>query len=134
MARLVCGCEVGAAARHAPVPQAAAVGATEVEFIATAHLSEIAKTATYTDAYAESNGFLTLLSDGEHLTGAHALGPEVGEWLQQVTLAIRARVSLEVLRDTNRSFPNFSEIHAAALKALGQQIAAAGSAVSVGSR
>ena len=66
----------------------------------------------------KSNGFLTLLSDGERLTGAYALGPEAGEWLQQATLAIRARVPLEVLRDTIQPFPSFSEIHAAALKAL----------------
>ena len=86
-------------------------------------VSEVAKTATYTHAYAESNGFLTLLSDGEHLTGAYALGPEAGEWLQQATLAIRARVPLEVLRDTIQPFPSFSEIHAAALKALRHEIA-----------
>ena len=36
----------------------------------------------YTRAYAVSNGHLTLLSDGERLTGAHALGPEAGEWLK----------------------------------------------------
>src|ERR671910_2419117 len=46
-------------------PQAAAVGATEGAFSATALVSEGAKTATYTRAYAESNGFLTLLSDGD---------------------------------------------------------------------
>ena len=85
--------------------------------------SEVAKTATYTHAYAESNGFLTLLSDGERLTGAYALGPEAGEWLQQATLAIRARVPLDVLRDTIQPFPSFSEIHAAALKALRREIA-----------
>jgi dihydrolipoamide dehydrogenase len=106
-------------------PQAAAVGATEAEFTATARLSEIAKTATYTHAYAETNGFLTLLSDGQHLTGAYGLGPEAGEWLQQATVAIRARVALEVLRDTIQPFPSFSEIHAAALKALRHQIVAA---------
>jgi dihydrolipoamide dehydrogenase len=104
-------------------PQAAAVGATEAPFSGTARLTEIAKTATYTHAYAESNGFLTLLSDGEQLTGAYALGPEAGEWLQQATLAIRARVSLEVLRDTIQPFPSFSEIHAAAVKALRNEIA-----------
>ena len=72
-------------------PQAAAVGATEARFSATVLLRDVAKTAAYTRAYAESNGYLTLLSDGERLTGAHALGPEAGEWLQQATLAIRAR-------------------------------------------
>ena len=99
-------------------PQAAAAGATEAPFSATALVSEVAKTATYTRAYAESNGFLTVLSDGERLTGAYALGPEAGEWLQQATLAIRARVPLDVLLDTIQPFPTFSEIYLAALKAL----------------
>jgi len=106
-------------------PQAAAVGATEAPFSATTLVSEVAKTATYTHAYAESNGFLTLLSDGERLTGAYALGPEAGEWLQQATLAIRARVSLDVLRDTIQPFPTFSEIYLAALKTLHNEIGAA---------
>jgi pyruvate/2-oxoglutarate dehydrogenase complex dihydrolipoamide dehydrogenase (E3) component len=99
-------------------PQAASVGATDAPFSATARLAEVAKTATYTHAYAESNGFLTLLSDGERLTGAYALGPDAGEWLQQVTLAIRAGVPLGVLRDTIQPFPTFSEIIPAALKPL----------------
>jgi dihydrolipoamide dehydrogenase len=99
-------------------PQAAAVGATEGRFGATMRLAEVAKTATYTRAYAESNGYLTLLSDGERLTGAHALGPEAGEWLQQATLAIRARVPLAVLIDTIQPFPTFSEVYLGALKAL----------------
>ena len=90
-------------------PQAAAVGATEAAFSATVPVSEVAKTATYTRAYAESNGFLTLFSDGEQLTGAYALGPEAGEWLQQATLAIRAGVALDVLADTIQPFPTFSE-------------------------
>jgi len=106
-------------------PQAAAVGATEARFNATAPVSEVAKTATYTRAYAENNGFLTLLSDGDRLTGAYALGPEAGEWLQQATLAIRARVPVEVLRDTIQPFPTFSEIYVAALKALHGEITGA---------
>jgi dihydrolipoamide dehydrogenase len=105
-------------------PQAASVGATEARFTATAAVSEVAKTATYTQAYAESNGFLTLLSDGERLTGAYALGPEAGEWMQQATLAIRARVPLDVLQDTIQPFPTFSEIYVAALKALRRELAA----------
>ena len=76
-------------------------------------------------AYAESNGFLTLLSDGERLTGAYALGPEAGEWMQQATLAIRARVPLEVLRDTIQPFPTFAEIFVEALAGLGARVAAA---------
>jgi dihydrolipoamide dehydrogenase len=114
-------------------PQAAACGATEGPFSATAALSENSRTATYTTAYAESNGFLTLLSDGERLTGAYALGPEAGEWLAQATLAIRARVPLAVLRDTIQPFPSFSEIHAAALKALHRNVIAARRPIETGS-
>jgi dihydrolipoamide dehydrogenase len=105
-------------------PAAGAVGATEARFNGTARVSEVAKTATYTRAYAESNGFLTLLSDGHRLTGAYALGPEAGEWLQQATLAIRARVPLDVLIDTIQPFPTFSEIYFGALKALRAETAA----------
>jgi pyruvate/2-oxoglutarate dehydrogenase complex dihydrolipoamide dehydrogenase (E3) component len=104
-------------------PQAGAVGATEAQYSGTAPLSEVPKTATYTHKYAESNGFLTLLSDGERLTGAYALGPEAGEWLQQATLAIRARVPVAVLSDTIQPFPSFSGIYNAALNALQMQIA-----------
>ncbi|HEV3135204.1 MAG TPA: NAD(P)/FAD-dependent oxidoreductase [Acidimicrobiia bacterium] len=104
-------------------PQAAAVGAVEAEYSATALLSDVPKTATYTHAYAESNGFLTLLSDGERLAGAYALGPEAGEWLQQATLAIRAHVTLEVLSDTIQPFPSFSGIYDTALMTLRMEIA-----------
>ena len=105
-------------------PQAAAVGAMEAPFSATALVSEVAKTATYTRAYADANGFLTLLSDGEVVTGAYALGPDAGEWLQQATLAIRARVPLDVLNDVIQPFPTFSEIYLGAMKALRREIAA----------
>jgi pyruvate/2-oxoglutarate dehydrogenase complex dihydrolipoamide dehydrogenase (E3) component len=107
-------------------PQAAAVGTAEDRFSATVPVSEVPKTATYTRAYAESNGFLTLLSDGERLTGAYALGPEAGEWLQQATLAIRARVPLAVLHDVIQPFPTFSEIYIGALKELRGKIREAG--------
>jgi dihydrolipoamide dehydrogenase len=91
-------------------------------YSATARVSEVAKTATYTRDYAQSHGFMTLLSDGQRLTGAYALAPEAGEWLQQATLAIRARVPLAVLSDTIQPFPTFSEIYLDALKALDRQI------------
>ena len=99
-------------------PQAAAVGAIDAPYRANAALADIPKTATYTHAYAESDGFLTLLSDGQRLTGAYALGPEAGEWLQQATLAIRARVPIDILSDTIQPFPSFSGIYDAAVKAL----------------
>jgi pyruvate/2-oxoglutarate dehydrogenase complex dihydrolipoamide dehydrogenase (E3) component len=90
-------------------PQAASVGEATGKLTATVQLSSVARTATYTRAYAEKPGFLTLVSDGELLTGAHALGPEAGEWLQQATLAIRAKVPLATLLDTIQPFPTFSE-------------------------
>jgi pyruvate/2-oxoglutarate dehydrogenase complex dihydrolipoamide dehydrogenase (E3) component len=103
-------------------PQAAAVGATEAAYSSTVPISGVAKTATYTRQYADHNGFLTLLSDGEVLTGAYALGPEAGEWLQQATLAIRARVPLDVLADTIQPFPTFSEIYLEGVKELRRTI------------
>ncbi len=105
-------------------PEAAAVGAIEGRFQATVPVAGVARTATYTHAYAEHQGFLTLLSDGQRLVGAHALGPQAGEWMQQATLAIRAQVPLDVLRDVIQPFPTFSEIFVAGLKALRGVIAA----------
>ena len=68
--------------------------------------------------YAEKLGFMTLVSDGERLTGAHALGPDAGEWLQQATLAIRSRVPISVMNDTIQPFPTFSEAFLPALEEL----------------
>ncbi len=99
-------------------PQAASVGEPDGPLTATVPLSEVPRTATYTRAYADSPGYMTLVSDGERLTGAHALGPEAGEWLQQATLAIRARVPLEVMDDVIQPFPTFSEIFLHALTEL----------------
>jgi pyruvate/2-oxoglutarate dehydrogenase complex dihydrolipoamide dehydrogenase (E3) component len=90
-------------------PQAAAVGAADGPVMVTVPLSGVARTATYTRTYDTEPGFLTLVSDGTRLTGAYALGPEAGEWLQQATLAIRARVPLDVLDDVIQPFPTFSE-------------------------
>jgi dihydrolipoamide dehydrogenase len=106
-------------------PQAGAVGANEADYEGTAVLTEIAKTATYTHAYKDSKGYLTLLSDGERLVGAHALGPDAGEWLGQATVAIRAGIPLDVLADTIQPFPTFSEIYVVALKALREAVRSA---------
>ncbi len=90
-------------------PQAASVGEPDGKLTATVQLADVTRTSTYTRAYESKPGFLTVVSDGERLTGACALGPEAGEWLQQATLAIRARVPLELLRDVIQPFPCFSE-------------------------
>jgi pyruvate/2-oxoglutarate dehydrogenase complex dihydrolipoamide dehydrogenase (E3) component len=98
-------------------PQAAAVGDSDGERTATVAMSSVARTATYMRDV-DRPGYLTLISNGERLTGAHALGPEAGEWLQQATLAIRANVPLEVLGDTIQPFPTFSEAFLHALMEL----------------
>ena len=103
-------------------PQAASVGNAEGSFTATVALAGIPRTSTYTRAYDTQPGFLTLVSDGARLTGAYALGPEAGEWLQQVTLAIRASTPLAVLLDVIQPFPTFSEAVFQALRALDAQV------------
>jgi pyruvate/2-oxoglutarate dehydrogenase complex dihydrolipoamide dehydrogenase (E3) component len=82
----------------------------------------VPRTSTYTRAYADKPGFLTLISDGERLTGAYALGPEAGEWLQQATLAIRAKLPLDLLHDVIQPFPTFSEAYLHALQELGARV------------
>ncbi|MDX8028945.1 NAD(P)/FAD-dependent oxidoreductase [Lentzea sp. BCCO 10_0856] len=126
-------------------PQVAAVGAAEGKYTATAHLSGVARTATYTREYATRPGFLTLVSDGEVLIGAYAIGPEAGEWLQQATVAIRCdisrsgvifrharkalacrkitRVPLSVLLDVIQPFPTFSEAFLNGLRDLAKEVA-----------
>ncbi|MGK5682577.1 dihydrolipoyl dehydrogenase family protein [Actinoplanes sp. URMC 104] len=103
-------------------PQAAAVGATTGEFTATVPLSVVARTATYTRAYEARPGFVTLVSDGERLIGAYAVGPGAVEWLQQATVAIRARIPLPVLLDVVQPFPTFSEALFHALRDLDAQL------------
>jgi pyruvate/2-oxoglutarate dehydrogenase complex dihydrolipoamide dehydrogenase (E3) component len=106
-------------------PQAASVGKAEGAVTGTVSLAEVPRTSTYTRAYDQKPGFMTLVSDGERLTGAYAVGPDAGEWLQQATLAIRARVPLEVMTDTIQPFPTFSEVFLYALQQFGAKVPAA---------
>jgi dihydrolipoamide dehydrogenase len=94
-------------------PQAAAVGSAEGLSTGTARLDQVPRAYTYERPLRP--GFLTMVSDGERLVGAYAIGPEAGEWLGQATVAIRAGIPLEVLRDTIQPFPTFSEIYVHAL-------------------
>jgi dihydrolipoamide dehydrogenase len=65
-----------------------------------------------------------LASDGDRLTGAYALSPDAGEWMQQATLAIRAGAPIEIINDTIQPFPTFSEIFYYALAELSSKIPA----------
>jgi pyruvate/2-oxoglutarate dehydrogenase complex dihydrolipoamide dehydrogenase (E3) component len=106
-------------------PQVAGAGMTEDQAaekgidvaIGRADISGVARTSTYTRDYDKLPGFLTVLADRARgvLVGAYAVGPEAGEWLQQATLAIRAEVPVDVIRDTIQPFPSFSEIFVNAL-------------------
>ena len=72
-------------------------------------------------------GFVKLAADPVRrvLVGAVAVGPEAGEWLGQLTLAIRAEVPLDVLLDTIQPYPTFSEAIFSALRELELEVAAA---------
>ena len=108
-----------------PPERGRSIRRAEGELTATVPLSDVPRTATYTRDYDTKPGFMTLVSDGERLTGAYALGPEAGEWLQQATVAIRARVPLEVMNDVIQPFPTFSEVFLHALEKLGAKVPAA---------
>ena len=58
------------------------------------------------------------------LVGAVTVGPEAGEWLGQLTLAVRAEVPLDVLLDTIQPYPTFSEAIFGALLELRDALAA----------
>jgi pyruvate/2-oxoglutarate dehydrogenase complex dihydrolipoamide dehydrogenase (E3) component len=47
-----------------------------------------------------------------------AVAPEAGEWIGQLTLAVRAEVPVDVLLDTIQPYPTFSEAIFSALQEL----------------
>lgn len=98
-------------------PQVAAVGRTEGDGLASAQWKIESTSRTSTFERPKRPGFVKLVADPARrvLVGAVAVGPEAGEWLQQICLAIRAEVPVDVLRDTIQPYPTFSEaIHFAA--------------------
>jgi pyruvate/2-oxoglutarate dehydrogenase complex dihydrolipoamide dehydrogenase (E3) component len=103
-------------------PQVAAVGTADGERRGTGRLADVPRAFTY-EHPVERPGFLTLVADGDALVGAFAVGPEAGEWIGQATVAIRARVPLDILRDVIQPFPTFSEIFVKALDDLSGPIA-----------
>jgi pyruvate/2-oxoglutarate dehydrogenase complex dihydrolipoamide dehydrogenase (E3) component len=90
-------------------PQVAMVVDTTGGVSSTWQLSSVPRLATYERP--KRGGFIKVVADPERrvLTGAVAVGPEAGEWLQQLTLAIRAEIPIDVLLDVIQPYPTFSE-------------------------
>ena len=90
-------------------PQVATVGSTEGGVSSTWELTSVPRLSTYERP--KRSGFVKVVADPERkvLTGAVAVGPESGEWLQQLTLAIRAETPIDVLLDVIQPYPTFSE-------------------------
>lgn len=65
-------------------------------------------------------GRLVLVADvdAQLLVGASALGDMADAWIHEAVLAIRARVPLDVLRDTIHAFPTYAEAYEVALEDL----------------
>ncbi|MGH3036683.1 MAG: dihydrolipoyl dehydrogenase family protein [Gaiellaceae bacterium] len=92
-------------------PQVASVGDTSGKGAATSSwkIESVSRTGTFQKP--KRPGILKLYADPDRrvLVGATAVGPEAGEWIGQLTLAVRAQVPVDVLRDTIQPFPTFSE-------------------------
>ncbi len=90
-------------------PQVATVGNTAGGVSSTWQLTSVPRLATYERP--KRPGFVKVVADPERrvLTGAVAVGPDSGEWLQQLTLAIRAETPVDVLLDVIPPYPSFSE-------------------------
>jgi pyruvate/2-oxoglutarate dehydrogenase complex dihydrolipoamide dehydrogenase (E3) component len=90
-------------------PQVASVGRTSGEGLAVGTREGSSRLSTYERPKRRS--LLKVFADRERgvLVGAAAIGPEAGEWLGQLTLAIRAEVPVDVVADTIQPYPTFSE-------------------------
>jgi pyruvate/2-oxoglutarate dehydrogenase complex dihydrolipoamide dehydrogenase (E3) component len=92
-------------------PQVAVAGDTSGEGAVSSSwpIESVSRTGTYQRP--KQPGLVKLFADATKgvLVGAAAVGPESGEWIGQLTLAIRAEVPVDVLRDTIQPFPTFSE-------------------------
>jgi pyruvate/2-oxoglutarate dehydrogenase complex dihydrolipoamide dehydrogenase (E3) component len=91
-------------------PQVASVGTTEGEGVLTiSHKVDGGRLSTYERP--RRSGLVKLAADPKRrvLVGALAVGPEAGEWLGQLTLAVRSEAPLDVLLDTIQPYPTFSE-------------------------
>jgi pyruvate/2-oxoglutarate dehydrogenase complex dihydrolipoamide dehydrogenase (E3) component len=92
-------------------PQVASVGRTSGEGLVTSSWKVNATPRASTYERPRRRGLLKVFADPERrvLVGAVAVGPEAGEWLGQLTLAVKAEVPVDVLRETIQPYPTFSE-------------------------
>jgi pyruvate/2-oxoglutarate dehydrogenase complex dihydrolipoamide dehydrogenase (E3) component len=90
-------------------PQVASVGETSGDGVVAgeARVERLSRASTYERP--ARPGLLRLFARGGMIVGAVAVGPEAGEWLGQLTLAVKARVPVDLLRDTIQPYPTFSE-------------------------
>ncbi len=67
-------------------------------------------------------GCLELYADAKSgvLAGAVAVGPDAASWMGEVTLAIRAKISVAVLADVVHAFPTYGEALETALRELAE--------------
>jgi pyruvate/2-oxoglutarate dehydrogenase complex dihydrolipoamide dehydrogenase (E3) component len=123
-AAAMAGHEVRADYRAVPAvtftdPQVASVGDTSGEGAVMGERASVARLSTYERP--KRPGFLKVFADPKRrmLVGAVAVGPEAGEWLGQLTLAIRAEVPVALVLDTIQPYPTFSEAIQFAVRDLG---------------
>jgi dihydrolipoamide dehydrogenase len=107
-------------------PEIAAVGLTEAQAseqgldLTSARIAlrdSISRPYTYET---DPRGELGVLVDkgADVLVGAWAVAPLAGEWIHYAALAIKAKIPVEVLRDTVAQFPTYSEAYLNALDQL----------------
>jgi pyruvate/2-oxoglutarate dehydrogenase complex dihydrolipoamide dehydrogenase (E3) component len=113
-ARDAAGLDVGADYRAVPAvtftdPQVASAGRTDGEGTVSSKREAVSRHSTYERP--KRKLFVKLFADPERrvLVGAPIVGPEAGEWLGQLTLAIRAETPIDLLRDTIQPYPTFSD-------------------------
>jgi pyruvate/2-oxoglutarate dehydrogenase complex dihydrolipoamide dehydrogenase (E3) component len=118
----MCGRDVRADHRAIPAtiftdPQVATVGTLDGK-VARWELTSTPRLSTFERP--KRPGFVKVAADPERrvLNGAVAVGPESGEWLQQLTLAVRSETPIEVLLDVIQPYPTFSEAVFFALREL----------------
>ena len=101
-------------------PEVATVGRTDGEHDVSVRweLTDTPRLSTYERP--KRDGFLRIFADPKAriLVGAIAVGPQAAEWLGQLTLAVRSATPVDVLLDTIRPYPTFSEAIFFALREL----------------